>query len=108
MDPVVTGQLGPGHPLARHVSDFLTDLSNANASAHTLRAYRGDLLQFAPYHDGEVGELTAATVRAFLADIAGLAASSRKRTRAAAASFCRWAVRHEFDYAREDASLAGH
>ena len=45
MDPVVTGQLGPGHPLARHVSDFLTDLSNANASAHTLRAYRGDLLQ---------------------------------------------------------------
>ncbi len=28
----------PGHPLARHASDFLTDLSNANASAHALRA----------------------------------------------------------------------
>ena len=95
MDPVVTGQLGPGHPLARHVSDFLTDLSNANASAHTLRAYRGDLLQFAAYHDGEIGELTAATVRAYLADIAGLAPSSRKRKRAAVASFCRWAVRHD-------------
>jgi integrase/recombinase XerD len=99
MDPVVTGQLGPGHPFARHVSDFLTDLSNANASAHTLRAYRGDLLQFAAYHDGEVGELTAATVRAYLADIAGLAASGRKRKRAAVASFCRWAVRHDLLHA---------
>ena len=53
----------PGHPLARHASDFLTDLSNANASAHP-PAYRGDLLQFCAHHDSEVGELTAATVRA--------------------------------------------
>ena len=67
----------PGHPLARHASDFLTDLPNANASAHTLRAYRGDLLQFCAHHDSEAGELTAATVRVYLADIAGLAASSR-------------------------------
>ena len=52
-----------GHPLARHASDFLTDLSNANASAHRLRAYRGDLLQFCAHHDSEVGELTVATVR---------------------------------------------
>src|SRR5260370_5206318 len=95
VDRVVTGQPGPGHPLARHVGDFLTDLSNANASAHTLRAYRGDLLQFCAHHDSEVGELTAAAVRGYLADIVGLAASSRKRKRAAVASFCRWAVRHD-------------
>jgi integrase/recombinase XerD len=82
----------PGHPLARHASDLLTDLSNANGSAHTLRAYRGDLLQFCAHHDSEVGELTAATVRAYLADIAGLAASSRT---SGLRSFCRWAVRHD-------------
>ena len=38
-------------------------------------------------------------MRAFLADIAGLAASSRKRKRAVAASFCRWAVRHDLLHA---------
>jgi integrase/recombinase XerD len=93
MDSAVTGQLG--HPLARHVGDFLTDLSNTNASAHTLRAYRGDLLQFCTHHDGGIGELSAAPVRAYLAEIADLAPSTRKRKRAAVASFCRWAVRHD-------------
>jgi integrase/recombinase XerC/integrase/recombinase XerD len=94
-DPAVTGHLGTAHPLAWHLSDFLTDLGNANASAQTIRAYRGDLLQFAAHHDGEIGELTAGPVRAYLAGIAGLAPSTRKRKRAAVASFCRWAVRHD-------------
>src|SRR6266566_659260 len=95
MDPVVIEQLGIAHPLARHVGDFLADLANANASAHTLRAYRGDLLQFCAHHDGETGELTAVPVRADLAETAELAPSTRKRKRAAVASFCRWAVRHD-------------
>jgi integrase/recombinase XerD len=95
MDPVVTEHLGPEHPLARHIGDFLTDLSNANSSRQTIRAYRGDLLCFAAHHDGEIGELTAAPIRAYLADIAGLASASRKRKRAAVASFCKWAVRHD-------------
>src|SRR6266567_4152778 len=95
MDPVVIEQLGIAHPLARHVGDFLADLANANASAHTLRAYRGDLLQFCAHHDGETSELTAVPVRAYLAEIAELAPSTRKRKRAAVASFCRWAVRHD-------------
>lgn len=95
MDPVVIERLGREHPLARHLDDFLTDLSNADASAHTLRGYRGDLVAFAAHHDGAIGELTAAPVRAYLAEIADLAASSRKRKRAAVASFCRWAVRHD-------------
>jgi integrase/recombinase XerD len=51
MDPVVTEQLGAQHPLARHIGDFLTDLSNTNASAQTIRAYRSDLTQFAAHHD---------------------------------------------------------
>ena len=71
------------------------DLSNAGASGQTIRAYRGDLLQFAAHHDGEISELTAAPVRAFLAEIAALAPSTRKRKRASVASFCKWAVRHE-------------
>jgi len=85
----------PGHPLARHIDDFLTDLANANKPRNTIRAYPGDLTAFAAHHDGEIGELTATPVRAFLGEIAGQAPSTRKRKRAAVASFCTWAVRHE-------------
>ena len=91
----MTGQLGREHPLARHLDDFLADLANAGASRHTLRAYRGDLVQFAAHHDGEIAELTVVPVRAYLVGIAELTAASRKRKRAAVASFCRWAVRHD-------------
>ena len=94
-DGPVIEQLGRAQPLAWHVGDFLTDLANAGASGHTLRTYRGDLAQFAAHHDGEIGDLDAATVRAYLAELAGLAPSTRKRKRAAVASFCRWAVRHD-------------
>ena len=85
----------PGHPLARHIDGFLADLANANKPRNTIRAYRGDLIAFAAHHDGEVAGLTAAPVRAFLGEVAGQAPSTRKRKRAAVASFCRWAVRHE-------------
>ncbi|MFB4284345.1 hypothetical protein ACBJ59_54335 [Nonomuraea sp. MTCD27] len=50
MDPVIAEQLGRAHPLARHLDDFLTDLANAGASAHTRRAYRGNLIAFAAHH----------------------------------------------------------
>ena len=43
----------PGHPLARHIDDFLTDLANANKPRNMIRAYRGDLIAFAACHDGE-------------------------------------------------------
>jgi len=94
MDPAVMEALGQ-HLLARHIDDFLTDLANANKSRQTVRAYRGDLIAFAAYHDGEIGELTAVPIRAFLADIAASSPATRKRKRAAVASFCRWAVRHD-------------
>jgi hypothetical protein len=95
VDPVIAGQLGREHPLAGPLDDFLADLANTGASAHTLRACLGDLLQFAAHHDGEAGELDAAVVRAYLTEVAELAAATRKRKRAAVASFCRWAVRHD-------------
>jgi integrase/recombinase XerD len=85
----------PEHPLVRHIDDFLTDLANANKPRNTIRAYRGDLIAFAAHHDGGIADLSAAPVRSFLSEIAGQAASTRKRKRAAVASFCRWAVRHE-------------
>ncbi|MFE3454273.1 hypothetical protein ACFXJ8_35650 [Nonomuraea sp. NPDC059194] len=42
MDPVIVHQLGNGHPLSIHLDDVLTDQKNGGASAHTVRAYRGD------------------------------------------------------------------
>lgn len=95
MDTVAADILGTVHPLTRHIGEFLTDLGNVGESAHTVRAYRGDLIGFAAHHDEEIGELTAAPIRAYLSEIAGLAASSRKRKHAVVAKFCRWAVRHE-------------
>ncbi|GAA3507515.1 integrase/recombinase XerC/integrase/recombinase XerD [Streptosporangium album] len=95
MDPIIVEQLGRAHPLARHLDDFLTDLANAGASSHTRRAYRGDLLRFAAHHDGEIGALTATPIRAYLAELAELSPASRKRKRAAVASFTKWAVRHD-------------
>ncbi|MFC4015406.1 tetratricopeptide repeat protein [Nonomuraea purpurea] len=41
------------------------------------------------------GALSAAPVRAYLVELAELAPASRKRKRAAVASFCKWAVRHD-------------
>ncbi|MFI7470600.1 tyrosine-type recombinase/integrase [Nonomuraea sp. NPDC049646] len=95
MDPVIAEQLGRAHSLARHLDDFLTDLANAGASAHTRRAYRGDLIAFAAHHGEELGALSAGPVRAFLAELADLSPASRKRKRAAVASFAEWAVRHD-------------
>jgi hypothetical protein len=55
----------PGHPLARHIDDFLTDLADANKPRNTNRAYRGDLTGFAAHYHGGIAGLTAAPVRAF-------------------------------------------
>ncbi|MDF2709602.1 MAG: putative recombinase [Nonomuraea muscovyensis] len=62
MDPIIAERLGLAQPLARHLDDFLTDLANAGASAHTGRAYRGDLIAFAAHHGEDIAELTAAPV----------------------------------------------
>ena len=78
----------PGHPLARHIDDFLTDLANANRPRNTIRAYRGDLIAFAAHHDGDITDITAAPVRAFLGAIAGQAPATRKRKRAAVSGSC--------------------
>jgi hypothetical protein len=63
VDPVIVEQLGRAHPLARHLDDFLIALANADASPHTRRAYRSDLIAFAAHHGEEIGALRAAPVR---------------------------------------------
>jgi len=85
----------PGHPLARHIDDFLADLTNANKPRNTIRAYLGDLIAFAACHDGDIAGLTAAPVRAYLGEAARQAPATRQRKRAAVASFCKWAIRHD-------------
>ncbi|MGD9697332.1 MAG: tyrosine-type recombinase/integrase [Thermoleophilia bacterium] len=91
---VVRDVLGP-HPLAAPIAAFLTDLHNAGRSRQTVRAYRGDLVRLAGHHDGPVGELDAAAIRALLSELAVLAPATRRRARASVASFCRWAVRQD-------------
>jgi integrase/recombinase XerD len=81
--------------LAVHIETFLEDLRNANTSANTIRAYRGDLTAFAEHYDGDLTTMGVDPVRAFLSSIAGQAPSTRKRKRAAVSAFCRWAVRHD-------------
>src|SRR5260370_7318273 len=84
----------PGHPLARHIDDFLTDLANANKPRNTIRAYRGDLIAFAAHHDCQIAGLTATPVRAFLGQIAGQAPATRKPKPATSPSFYKPSVLH--------------
>lgn len=76
-------------PLLDHIEDFLVDLGNANKPANTIRAYRGDLLAFAEYYDGDLEVMDVVSVRQFLTDIAHQAPATRKRKRAAVSAFCR-------------------
>lgn len=90
----------PGSKTAETVDDaiaeFLTDLANAGRSHHTVRAYRADLTQFARHHTGPVAEIDAAVLRGFFSAIAGQAASTRARKRAAVSEFLAWARRNEW------------
>ncbi len=82
-------------PLGKCITDFLADLSQANRSAHTCRAYAADLSQFKAFHSGDLNDITAEVLRRFAATIAHLSPSSRARKQAALASFLTWAFRQE-------------
>lgn len=92
---VVTAEITVATKAGRVTTVYRPATTLLDERRYPVRAYRGDLLAFAGYHDGGPAALTAAPVRAYLADIAALAPATRKRTRAAVSSFCRWAVRHE-------------
>jgi site-specific recombinase XerD len=75
------------------VEAFLTDLSNANRSRETCRAYATDLGQFTAFHAGAIDKVTPDILRAFAVQHAQLSASSRARKQASLSSFFIWACR---------------
>ena len=71
------------------VEAFLLDLAQAGRSAHTLRAYGGDLARLsvqAPH----LSDLTPVLLRAFFASMGHLAPTTRARRQASVASFTKW------------------
>jgi site-specific recombinase XerD len=75
------------------IAAFLADLGQANHSSHTLRAYAGDLAQFAAFPADAA--ITAETLRAFWLSLAHLAPATRARKQACLARFFTWAYRHD-------------
>ncbi|MBV9144028.1 MAG: site-specific integrase [Pseudonocardiales bacterium] len=51
-------------PMVTIIEDFLTDLARAGKSAHTVRAYRGDLRDFGRFFTGPIERITAGVLRA--------------------------------------------
>jgi len=82
-------------PLTAMIADFLADLQQANHSSHTLRAYGGDLAQFAAFHADAPSAITAETLRSFWGSLAHLSPASRARKQACLARFLTWAYRHD-------------
>ena len=79
--------------VSKAVSDFLRHLRERNASAHTIKAYTGDLANFAAYA-GSRGwnQLDHTSIRGFLSQLyeKGLSKTSVARALAAVRSLYRW------------------
>jgi tyrosine recombinase XerC len=89
----------PQNALGAEARRYLTELAaTRGASEHTLRAYRGDLIEFCEHCAGaEISDaeaITPRTLRGFLfaLDDRGLARSSSQRKLSAARSFLQWLV----------------
>ncbi len=72
---------------------FLADLEQAGRSPQTRRAYAGDLRRLCQVGPPLLVDLDAPALRAFFAQHAALAPTSRARRQAAVAAFTRWAYR---------------
>jgi integrase/recombinase XerC len=75
------------------VRDFLQSLGQRNASAHTIKAYSGDLDEFAAYVGGRGwSSIDHVTIRGFLSHLyeKGLSKTSVARSLAAVRSLYRW------------------
>ena len=85
--------MGPVH---KSTARFLRSLRERNASAHTLKAYTGDLEKFAAYV-GDAGwkQIDHVRIRGFLSHLydQGLSKTSVARALAAVRSFYRWLAR---------------
>src|SRR5579862_3060068 len=83
-------------PVAKAVDDFLRHLQEKNASVHTIKAYAGDLANFAAYA-GSRGwkQIDHIAIRGFLSQLyeKGLGKTSVARALAAVRSLYRWLAR---------------
>jgi len=84
------------NPVAKAVADFLRHLRERNASPHTVKAYSGDLANFAAYA-GSRGwkDIDHIAIRGFLSQLydKGLSKTSVARSLAAVRSLYRWLAR---------------
>lgn len=90
------------------IEDYLDHLSaERGLSAHTVRAYRGDLADLAARSAMAPQEVSLATLRAWLADAmeAGVAAPTIQRKVSCVRGFFRWAVREGYLAADPSARL---
>src|SRR6266566_5254552 len=86
----------PGTIVEKAVADFIRHLRERNASPHTIKAYRGDLANFAAYA-GSRGwkDIDHIAIRGFLSQLYenGLGKTSVARSLAAVRSLYRWLAR---------------
>jgi integrase/recombinase XerC len=82
--------------IGKTVADFLLHLRENNASPHTIKAYRGDLANFAAYAGSRRwNEIDHIAIRGFLSQLyeKGLSKTSVARSLAAVRSLYRWLAR---------------
>jgi integrase/recombinase XerC len=86
----------PNTVVAKAVADFLRHLRERNASPHTIKAYTGDLANFAAYAGSRSWkQIDHVAIRGFLSQLyeKGLSKTSVARALAAVRSLYRWLAR---------------
>jgi integrase/recombinase XerC len=94
----------PQTPVARALAGFLRALSERNASAHTIKAYRTDLAEFVTFvGPEELKTIDHLLMRAFLAQLyeRGLSKASVARALSSIRSFCKWMGRERLIESRK-------
>lgn len=89
------------------IEEFLSDLSNAGRSWHTIRNYRSDLYRFAGYYNGEIEDLKTDHLRQYLQTLVEKAPSTRGRNFASLNKFLDWCTRFDIIPANPLARLNG-